>query len=161
MCWISTAGVLRLETDEHRRLLPAFGPQDRPPNVIFVERCTTAARTANATPNATLGTRYDFTTTGAGTLVFDKVTMSWYPSFSKPATFTMSHVWRSLTVWTLRSLEPRSRSGRSGTGITAGAAARSPLVVTGLLPAGAFLTAHGRMSAVKRSLGEVSRTLPG
>ena len=138
VCWISTAGVLRLGSDGTNTVgyCPPSGRRIVFPNVIFVN-CTTAARTANATPNATLGTRYDFTTTGAGTLVFDKVAMSWYPSFSKPATFTMAHVAISDRLDITQPGASFSVS-RSGTGITAGAAARSPLVVTGVTAGGSF-----------------------
>jgi hypothetical protein len=45
---------------------------------IFLENCTTAARTANVIPNATLATRFDFTTTGGGVLNIDKCSMAWY-----------------------------------------------------------------------------------
>lgn len=51
---------------------------------IFLENCTTAARTANVIPNATLATRYDFTTTGGGVVTVDKANMAWYPSFAQP-----------------------------------------------------------------------------
>lgn len=61
VCWISTAGVLRFQhdgTNSTGGLLPAAGCKIRIGNV-FLHNATTAARTANALPNATLATRYE------------------------------------------------------------------------------------------------------
>jgi hypothetical protein len=60
-------------------------------NILLVN-CTTAARTANALPNATLATRYDFTTTGGGVVSMDKVNCCWYPSFAQAYSTTLSYV---------------------------------------------------------------------
>ena len=61
---------------------PPSGRKIRIPN-IFLTNCTTAARNQNVLPNATLATRYDFTTTGAGRVDIDKATMCWYPSLTQ------------------------------------------------------------------------------
>jgi hypothetical protein len=58
---------------------------------IFFENCTTAARTANVIPNATLATRYDFTTTGGGVLNIDKCNMAWYFSCSQAYSVNVSN----------------------------------------------------------------------
>lgn len=58
---------------------PPAGRNIRIPNIFFTN-CTTAARNQNVLPNATLATRYDFTTTGAGIVDIDKATMCWYLS---------------------------------------------------------------------------------
>lgn len=58
---------------------------------VFLSNCTTAARTVNALPNATLATRYDFTTTSAGAIEMDKVTCNWYPSFAQAYSVSMTH----------------------------------------------------------------------
>lgn len=50
---------------------------------VFMENCTTVARTANVIPNAAVATRYDFTTTGGGVIVADKCNFAWYPSFAQ------------------------------------------------------------------------------
>jgi hypothetical protein len=50
---------------------------------VFLENCTTVARTANVIPNVTVTTRYDFTTTGGGVIVADKCNFAWYPSFAQ------------------------------------------------------------------------------
>lgn len=79
-CWISTAGLLRFGhdgTDSTGGYIPPANRKIRIPNIFFAN-CTTAARTANALPNATLGTRYEFATTGGGVLDIDKGSFSWY-----------------------------------------------------------------------------------
>lgn len=61
---------------------PPSGRKIRIPNIFFTN-CTTAARNQNVLPNATLATRYDFTTTGAGRIDIDKATMCWFPSIAQ------------------------------------------------------------------------------
>jgi hypothetical protein len=84
-CWITTAGLVYFGSDGTNStggyIVPA-GRKLRVPNV-FLQNCTTAARTANVLPNATLATRYDFTTTGGGAIVMNKVSSSWYMSFAQ------------------------------------------------------------------------------
>jgi hypothetical protein len=74
-------------------VLPEAGRKIRIPNIITAN-CTTAARSTNAVPNATLGTRYDFTTTGGGVLTFDKVNLAWYPSIAQ----AYSDIWNNVAV---------------------------------------------------------------
>lgn len=95
VCWIArTTGYLRFGSDGTNTtggLLPEAGRKIRIPNIITAN-CTTAARATNAVPNATLGTRYDFTTTGGGVLTFDKVNLAWYPSVSQAYSNTWNYV---------------------------------------------------------------------
>lgn len=58
---------------------------------IFLENCTTAARTANVIPNATIATRYDFTCTGGGVVNIDKCNSAWYLSFAQPYSVTLTN----------------------------------------------------------------------
>lgn len=84
--WLSrTSGVLRFGHDGTNLtggFLPPTGCKVRMYNLITANN-TAAARQTIAVPNATLATRYDFTTTGGGVLEFDKVNLAWYPSFSQ------------------------------------------------------------------------------
>ncbi len=82
--WIDTAGLVRIGHNgtANAGYVPVTGLKVVIPNIIF-HNCTTAARTANALPNATLATRYDFTTTGGGVIDIDKAMFGWYMSFSQ------------------------------------------------------------------------------
>lgn len=84
--WLArTTGVLRFGHDGTNLTggyLPPSGCKIRMYNLITVNN-TAAARNVHAVPNATLGTRYDLTTTGGGVLSFDKCNLAWYPSFSQ------------------------------------------------------------------------------
>lgn len=93
VCWISTAGVLRFGSDGTNTVgyVPPSGRRIRVPN-IFTANCTTTTRTANALPNATLATRYDFTTTGGGVLEFDTANLCWYPSFAQAFSVSLNNV---------------------------------------------------------------------
>lgn len=58
---------------------------------IFFENCATATRTANVIPNATIATRYDFTTTGGGVVNIDKCNMAWYLSCAQAYSVNVSN----------------------------------------------------------------------
>ncbi len=93
-CWISSAGLVRFQhdgTNSTGGYLPPSGRKIRIPNIIFTN-ATSAAPTTNALPNATLATRYDFTTTGGGTIDIDKCLMNWYPSFTQAYSVNMSNI---------------------------------------------------------------------
>ena len=92
-CWASTGGVLRFGSDGTNTVgyVPPAGRKIRIPNILTAN-CTTAARTTNALPNATLATRYDFTTTGGGVINIDKALLNWYPSFAQAYSVNMSYV---------------------------------------------------------------------
>lgn len=82
--WIDNTGLVRIGNSgaATNGYTPASGLAVVVPNIFF-ENCTTAARTANVIPNATIATRYDFTTTGGGVLEIDKCNMAWYLSCSQ------------------------------------------------------------------------------
>ena len=92
-CWISTAGLLRFGSDGTNitgYIIPS-GRKIRVPNIIL-SNCAVAARTANVLPAAVLATRYDFTTTGGGVIVMNKVSCNWYPSIAQPFSVSMTNV---------------------------------------------------------------------
>lgn len=94
VCWITNAGLVTIGNGGGTGLngfVPGTGRDVVVPN-IHLENCTTAARTANVIPNATVATRYDFTCTGGGVVVADKANFGWYPSFSQPYSITLSNI---------------------------------------------------------------------
>lgn len=94
VCWITTAGLVTLGNGGGTGLngyVPGSGRAVVIGNV-FLENCTTAARTANAIPNATVATRYDFTTTGGGVVTMAKVNAAWYLSFAQAYAVTLTDV---------------------------------------------------------------------
>lgn len=90
--WCTTAGIVRLGHNgtANAGYTPVSGLKVMIGNIFF-ENCTTAARTANALPNATLATRYDFTTSGGGVITADKCNMAWYCSFAQPYSINLSY----------------------------------------------------------------------
>lgn len=90
--WIDATGLVRIgnsgaATNGHT---PASGLEVVVPNIFF-ECNTTAARTANVIPNATIATRYDFTATGGGVVNIDKGNFAWYGSFSQAYSVNISN----------------------------------------------------------------------
>lgn len=93
VCWISTAGLLRLGhdgTNSTGGFIPPAGRRIRIANIFFAN-CTTAARTVNVLPNATLATRYEFATTGGGVLDMDKMSTSWFLNINQPFAVTINN----------------------------------------------------------------------
>lgn len=92
--WLNrTAGVVRFGhdgTNQTGGYLPPAGCNVRAYN-IFTVNVLPAARRTHAVPNATIATRYDFTTTGGGVVITDKVNLAWYPSFSQAYAATMTN----------------------------------------------------------------------
>ena len=90
--WIDNAGLVRIGDSgaATNGYTPVTGLKVVIGNV-FLENCTTAARTANVIPNATIATRYDFTCTGGGVVTMDKVNCAWYGSFSQAYSITLSN----------------------------------------------------------------------
>ena len=90
--WIDNTGLVRIGNSgaATNGFTPASGLEVVIPNIFF-ENCTTAARTANVIPNATIATRYDFTTTGGGVLEIDKCNMAWYLSVSQAYSVNVSN----------------------------------------------------------------------
>jgi hypothetical protein len=90
--WIDANGLVRIGNSgaATNGFTPSSGLAVVVPNIFF-ENCTTAARTANVIPNATIATRYDFTCTGGGVLEIDKCNMAWYLSASQAYSVNVSN----------------------------------------------------------------------
>ena len=136
VCWISSAGVLRLGYDGTNTIgyCPPVGRKIACGNVIL-QNCTVASRTVNAVPNATLGTRYDFTTTGGGAVSISKAVMAWYPSFANTYVLTLDHVAISDQLYTTDHGTPFTIT-RSGVGVTAAQTASVSWSATGMTKGG-------------------------
>lgn len=93
VCWINQSGVLRFGSDGTNSIgyVPPSGRKIVLPNILLVNSAT-ATGAANAVPNTTLSTRYDFTTTNGGSISVDKAVMAWYPSFSRASSVTLNNV---------------------------------------------------------------------
>lgn len=94
VCWISTAGLLRFGHDGTNAtggyIVPT-GHKIRIAN-IFMANCTTAARTANVLPNATITTRFRFVATGGGEIDLDKASIGWYCGIGQAYSLTLTNV---------------------------------------------------------------------
>jgi hypothetical protein len=82
--WIDNAGLVRIGNSgaATNGYTPVTGLKVVIGNV-FLENATTAARTANVIPHATIATRFDFTASGGGVINIDKCNMAWYLSCSQ------------------------------------------------------------------------------
>lgn len=93
-CWISTAGLLRFGhdgTNSTGGYLPVSGLRIRIPNIFFMCNAPPTFNN-NVLPNATLGTRYEFVTSGGGVLDIDKACINWYMNITQPYSVTLSNV---------------------------------------------------------------------
>lgn len=102
VCWVSTDGIVRFGhdgTNSAGGYVPASGCNIRVGNV-FLMSCTTAARTVNSQPHATLATRYETLTTSAGKIVIDKASVGWYLNCSQAysVALTDTAVFDNITV---------------------------------------------------------------
>lgn len=90
--WISSQGLLRIGHNgtANAGYVPVTGLKVVIPNIITINAAS-ATMVANILPNATLATRFDFTTTGGGVLEIDKCNFAWYPSISQAYSLTMSN----------------------------------------------------------------------
>lgn len=91
--WASTGGVIRFQhdgTNSTGGYLPPSGRNIRMPNIITAN-CTTAARTANVLPNATLTTRYEIYTNGGGQVSIDKALVNWWPDLLQAYSVNITH----------------------------------------------------------------------
>jgi hypothetical protein len=90
--WIDNTGLVRIGNSgaATNGYTPVSGLKVVIGNIFF-ENCTTAARTANVIPNATVATRYDFTTTGGGVVSIDKCNMAWYLSCTQAYSVNVSN----------------------------------------------------------------------
>ena len=93
-CWVSTGGLVRFGhdgTNSTGGYIPPSGRKIRVPNIFFTV-CTQIAPTANVLPNATLGTRYEFATTGGGAIDIDKASMNWYCNFAQSYSVALTNI---------------------------------------------------------------------
>lgn len=102
VCWVSTTGIVRFGHDGTNSLsgyVPVSGCKVRLGNV-FLQNATTAARTANALPNATIASRYETLTTSAGVLNIDKASIGWYLNCAQAYSVNISNtgVFDNITV---------------------------------------------------------------
>lgn len=90
--WIDATGLVRIGNSgaATNGYTPAAGLKVVVPNIFF-ECNTTAARTVNVIPNATIATRYDFNTTGGGVVEIDKACMNWYLSCTQAYSVNVSN----------------------------------------------------------------------
>lgn len=90
--WIDNTGLVRIGNSgaATNGYTPPAGLAVVVPNV-FLQNCTATARNAEVIPNATVATRYDFTTTGGGVVNIDKANLAWYPSFSQAYSVQMNN----------------------------------------------------------------------
>lgn len=89
--WIDENGLVRIGNSGSATngFTPVVGLRVVIGNVFFNNAVTTL--TANVIPNATLSTRYDFTTTGGGVVNIDKCSMMWYLSCFQAYSVTLSN----------------------------------------------------------------------
>lgn len=89
--WIDSAGLVTIGNSGGTGLnghVPISGLKVVVPNIFFAT-CVTTTRNVETIPNATLATRYDFTTNGGGVINIDKAHLGWYPSFTQPYSVSM------------------------------------------------------------------------
>jgi hypothetical protein len=92
VCWADATGLVSLGNSGSATngYTPAAGLQVVIGNIFF-ENVASSSLTANTIPNATLGTRYHFTTTGGGVINIDKCNMAWYLSISQAYSCNVSN----------------------------------------------------------------------
>ena len=90
--WIDNTGLVRIGNSgaATNGYTPITGLKVVVGNIFF-ENCTTAARTANVIPNATIATNYDFTTVGGGVVNIDKCSYAWYLSCAQAYSVNVSN----------------------------------------------------------------------
>lgn len=94
VCWIDTSGLVRFGHDGVNSTggyIPSAGLKIRIGN-IFLVCCTSASKTVNVLPNATLATRYEFAVTGGGVMSMDKVMCNWYMNLNQPFSIDLTNV---------------------------------------------------------------------
>lgn len=89
--WIDNTGLVRIGNSgaATNGYTPVTGLRVVIGNVFFNNVVTTL--TANVIPNATIATRYDFTTSGGGVINIDKCSMGWYLSCSQAYSVAISN----------------------------------------------------------------------
>ena len=155
--WISTAGLVRIGHNgtANAGYVPVTGLSVVIPNVIF--HCnTTAARTAHALPNATLATRYDFTTTGAGVIDVDRGMFNWYLSLAQPFSVSLAN---SCAAESVSITECASEVVLDTFGVGQTAAQTNVALVLGLCFAGVTMTDCHFSRATLASSGHYTVTI--
>jgi len=138
VCWISTAGVLRFGhdgTNAGTGYTPTAGKTIVIGNILL-NNCTTAARTVNAVPNTTLSTRYDFSASGGGDIILNKVCCAWYLGFTLALKVDLNYVATLEQINLARILAPITWN-QVGIGQSA-ALTQVPLVITQCSSGGAL-----------------------
>jgi hypothetical protein len=90
--WIDNTGLVRIGNSGSAAngYVPPSGLAVVVGNVFFCN-CTTSARNAVVIPNATIGTRHTFTSTGGGVINIDKCNMEWYLALTQPYSVALSN----------------------------------------------------------------------
>jgi hypothetical protein len=90
--WIDNTGLVRIGNSGSATngYVPPSGLAVVVGNVFFCN-CTTSARNAVVIPNATIGTRHTFTSTGGGVVNIDKCNMEWYLALTQPYSVALSN----------------------------------------------------------------------
>lgn len=92
VCWITSAGLLRLGSNNGTTTngyLPPTGSKIQVPNVNF-QNVTGTSLLANSVPNTTLATRYEFAVNGGGVIDIDKCNMAWYMNLNQAFSIKMN-----------------------------------------------------------------------
>lgn len=102
-CWIDNTGLVRLGHNGSADMgyVPISGLRVVVGNII-TSHCTTAARTVNVTPNATIANRFELglSTGSGGVYYFDKVNLAWYLFLNQCYSITVSNtgLFESMTI---------------------------------------------------------------
>ena len=83
--WINNTGLVTIGNSGSTGLngyVPISGRKVVIPNIHFAN-CNALIRNAEVIPNATIASRYDFTTTGGGVININNANFGWYPSFAQ------------------------------------------------------------------------------
>lgn len=93
-CWISTAGEITFGNDGTNSTgayTPSAGRKLRIPNIFFT-CCTSASKTVNSVPHATLATRCEFAVTGGGNVDIDTANVNWWLNLNQPFSVDLNNV---------------------------------------------------------------------
>jgi plastocyanin len=92
MVWVSSPAVLKIGQGVDGSAcmdLPVSGCNVRVPNIVF-STCTAANKAINATPNTTIGSRYEIATNASGNISITRVTGSWYFNLQQAYAITIN-----------------------------------------------------------------------
>lgn len=119
VCWISAGGLLRIGNNGTNTVgfVPAAGCKMRVPNIVTINAAS-ASLSVNAVPNAALLSRYTFSTSGQGSLVFDKCNLAWYPGLTTPFSVVMTDTAWLDALYLIRPYSNNASFTRCGNGVT-------------------------------------------